>query len=271
MKTIVTTAILLLIFSILLTGCSTNAQHVVDISNENLVLRNKIDELEKEVIRLNNEIKELTEVKVGLEESIKVLEISERTTMDESLEENKVLNINKYYDLLNEPLSISKDSQYYLKQKLDGNYNFKHLDTTLVKVFDFIHSFNKLTEKTISTLSQEEIISIGNIIDQELIAANLHLDVNIGLVEINYILKKMNYELSIKYFEDNEITLQELESAKESYVLIKTGQGDGSVSYFSHLSTIPLLTPVNLLICLTESPSLRSFLMQLFLTLISKS
>lgn len=187
MKKIVTTAILLLIFSILLTGCSTNAQHVVDISNENLVLRNKIDELEKEVIRLNNEIKELTEVKVGLGESIKVLEISERTTMDESLEENKELNINKYYDLLNEPLSISKDSQYYLKQNLDGNYNFKHLDTTLVKVFDF------------------------------------------------------------------------------------TGQGDGSVSYFSHLSTIPLLTPVNLLICLTESPSLRSFLMQLFLTLISKS
>jgi hypothetical protein len=35
--------------------------------------------------------------------------------------------------------------------------------------------------------------------------------------------------------------------------------GYGSVSYSSHLSTIPLLTPVNLLICFTERPSFRSF------------
>lgn len=139
---------------------------------------------------------------------------------------NKPKLLKNYYAVLSEDLNVNIDTNgmmYYPKQKLDRDYNFEQSFSTIQSIKAYLESFRKLTETVGNQITKEQQDSIGNLdwSIQNIAFANFPNMILINVNELKYIIKKLDFELSIKEFETGSLKLEELNRKRDVYIQTK--------------------------------------------------
>lgn len=186
-----------------------------------------INDLKSSNIHVSTQLDEQTVYNENLLVDIKNLE-NDNQQLKSSLEQlNKSSLVDKgliepYYNILLENLDFSRDPdslRYYPGQEFDGNYKVDHTLSSFKFINSYLDSFRKLTDTVSNTLSYEEKLRIDNLSwDIQTLGIHNHSStVLVGIRELYYIIKKLDFELAIYKFQLEEITLEELDKKTDEY------------------------------------------------------
>jgi hypothetical protein len=131
-----------------------------------------------------------------------------------SSSDNPLPEIPKYASE-NEEFGIDPD--YYI---VDDYFSARYALTMTDSTKNIFASFRNLTEKSKSFLTQEELGTIDNTSwEMQYIGfSNIPQIIKGALIRDNYALKKVEFELAIKQYQDKEITYEELTNINSDYI-----------------------------------------------------
>lgn len=216
-----------------------NNDKLVDLQNQNKILIVEEKTLNDENTDLKNKLIEAENIIANLTNEIVVLnnEIEYQKTKITSLEneEKEVINeeVSAHKEVLNEPIEFVHDNtegRFYYKgsEFINSSYSIKWPMNSVGYIYEYLDSFKKLTDLTKDSLSQEEKASVDNL-DWSIQVLGFHnhmLSIEGGIRDLEFILAKLDYELSIKKFEDGEIDQSSLNEISEKYLDTKSNYED---------------------------------------------
>jgi hypothetical protein len=136
-----------------------------------------------------------------------------------------------FYSILGEEIAFDvedPEGRYYYtgmlqRTSLDGTYSVDYLVSDYERIQGYLRSFSLITEKAAKYLSQAEKSEIGNLDGetQTLGLGNIPRRLKGGIYDLYYIIKKLDFELALKLYEDGEISREDLEMKSSDYIKAK--------------------------------------------------
>lgn len=127
-------------------------------------------------------------------------------------------------EVLNKSLAFKNNAAelgYVPYQLLNGEYTIDEAVENQKRIVELLDSFVKLTDLSINNLTSDEILTIGNL-DWEI----QHIGFNniltrdeIALREMQFIIKRLDFELAICLFELGDIDITELQTKKDAFTI----------------------------------------------------